>query len=221
MPDRVKCLHVLVAHALGVGAGVNPFGDEVVDAARQLGIRRAVRRGGRAGWFDRTVTRVAAMDCGTNSLRLLVADVDGRQLTDVVRRMEIVRLGEGVDRTGRLSDAALERTFRVLDDYAEVIDSHDVDRVRMVATSASRDAANRDVFVGGVVDRVGVAPEVISGDDEAELSFAGATRELRGGGATARAVPRRGHRRWLDGVRHRRRRPARARRARSTSAASG
>jgi exopolyphosphatase/guanosine-5'-triphosphate,3'-diphosphate pyrophosphatase len=126
------------------------------------------------------VTRVAALDCGTNSLRLLVADVNGSTLTDVVRRMEIVRLGEGVDRTGRLSEAALARTFGVLDIYAETIASLEVERVRMVATSASRDAANRDDFTAGVLERIGVAPEVISGAEEAALSFAGATRELRG-----------------------------------------
>jgi exopolyphosphatase / guanosine-5'-triphosphate,3'-diphosphate pyrophosphatase len=127
------------------------------------------------------VTRVAAIDCGTNSIRLLVADVDGDRLTDVVRRMEIVRLGEGVDRSGRLSDAGLQRTFAALDDYATVIRSHDVERTRMVATSATRDAANRSVFVDGVVTRLGVAPEVVTGDEEAALSFDGATRELRGG----------------------------------------
>jgi exopolyphosphatase/guanosine-5'-triphosphate,3'-diphosphate pyrophosphatase len=126
------------------------------------------------------MTRVAALDCGTNSLRLLIADVDGSRLTDVSRRMEIVRLGEGVDRTGRLSDAALERTFAVLDNYAAAIGVEDVERLRMVATSASRDAANREVFVDGVVERLGVAPEVITGDEEAALSFEGATRELRG-----------------------------------------
>jgi exopolyphosphatase / guanosine-5'-triphosphate,3'-diphosphate pyrophosphatase len=127
------------------------------------------------------VTRVAAIDCGTNSIRLLVADVDGDRLTDVVRRMEIVRLGEGVDRSGRLSDAGLQRTFAALDDYATVIRRHDVERIRMVATSATRDAANRSVFVDGVVTRLGVAPEVVTGDEEAALSFDGATRELRGG----------------------------------------
>jgi exopolyphosphatase/guanosine-5'-triphosphate,3'-diphosphate pyrophosphatase len=126
------------------------------------------------------VTRVAALDCGTNSLRLLIADVTAATLTDVVRRMEIVRLGEGVDRTGRLSEAALARTFAVLDEYATTIGSLDVERVRMVATSASRDASNRDEFVAGVVARLGVAPEVITGDEEAALSFEGATRELRG-----------------------------------------
>jgi exopolyphosphatase/guanosine-5'-triphosphate,3'-diphosphate pyrophosphatase len=124
--------------------------------------------------------RLAAIDCGTNSLRLLVADRDGNQLRDVVRRMEIVRLGEGVDRTGRFADRALERTFAVLDDYADAIDALDVEQVRMVATSASRDVSNRDVFVDGIVSRLGIAPEVVAGEEEAQLSFAGATAELRG-----------------------------------------
>jgi exopolyphosphatase / guanosine-5'-triphosphate,3'-diphosphate pyrophosphatase len=126
------------------------------------------------------VTRVAAIDCGTNSIRLLVADVEGSRLRDVVRRMEVVRLGAGVDRTGRLSDEGLARTFTALDDYAGEIRRLGAERVRMVATSASRDAANRDVFVAGVVDRLGAPPEVVSGDEEAALSFAGATRELIG-----------------------------------------
>jgi exopolyphosphatase/guanosine-5'-triphosphate,3'-diphosphate pyrophosphatase len=126
------------------------------------------------------VTRVAALDCGTNSLRLLIADVDGDDLSDVVRRMEIVRLGEGVDRTGRLSEAALGRTFTVLDSYAEQIRAAGVERIRMVATSATRDAENRSVFVAGVRDRLGVEPDVVSGDGEAALSFEGATRELSG-----------------------------------------
>jgi exopolyphosphatase / guanosine-5'-triphosphate,3'-diphosphate pyrophosphatase len=129
------------------------------------------------------MTRVAAIDCGTNSIRLLVADVDGDRLVDVVRRMEIVRLGEGVDRTGRLSEAGLQRTFAALDDYAAQIRGHGVEWIRMVATSATRDAANRAAFVEGVVQRLGVAPDVASGDEEAALSFDGATRELRGGGA--------------------------------------
>jgi exopolyphosphatase/guanosine-5'-triphosphate,3'-diphosphate pyrophosphatase len=133
------------------------------------------------------VTRVAALDCGTNSLRLLVADVDGSTLTDVVRRMEVVRLGEGVDRTGRLSEAALTRTFRVLDEYAGIIANSGVDAVRMVATSATRDAANREEFVIGVIERLGVAPEVIAGEEEAALSFDGATRELQG--STALEAP--------------------------------
>ncbi|HZN70957.1 MAG TPA: Ppx/GppA phosphatase family protein [Micromonosporaceae bacterium] len=124
--------------------------------------------------------RVAAVDCGTNSIRLLVADlpVDGGPLRDVVRRMEIVRLGEGVDRTGRLNPAAIERTRLTLADYAASIDRLAVDRVRMVATSATRDAANAEDFHAMVTATLGVAPEVVSGDEEARLSFTGAVRGL-------------------------------------------
>jgi exopolyphosphatase / guanosine-5'-triphosphate,3'-diphosphate pyrophosphatase len=125
------------------------------------------------------MTRVAAIDCGTNSIRLLVADVDGDILTDVVRRMEIVRLGAGVDRTGRLGDAGLARTFAALEDYAAEIRRLGAERVRMVATSATRDASNSDVFVAGVTERLGVPPDVATGAEEAALSFDGATRELR------------------------------------------
>ncbi|MEW2549896.1 Ppx/GppA phosphatase family protein [Streptomyces sp. NPDC047002] len=126
------------------------------------------------------MTKVAAIDCGTNSIRLLVADVDQAtgSLTDLDRRMTIVRLGQGVDRTGRLAPEALERTFAACRAYAEVIAAHGVARTRFVATSASRDASNRDDFVRGVVDILGVEPEVITGDEEAALSFTGATREL-------------------------------------------
>ena len=126
------------------------------------------------------MTRIAAIDCGTNSIRLLVAEVVDGRLDDVVRRMEIVRLGEGVDRTGRLSDAALARTFSALEDYAAQLQLLGAERVRMVATSATRDAANRDVFVTGVVDRLGVPPEVVSGSEEAALSFHGATADMSG-----------------------------------------
>ncbi|EFF91451.1 exopolyphosphatase [Streptomyces sp. e14] len=128
------------------------------------------------------MTRVAAIDCGTNSIRLLVADADPvtGELVDLDRRMTIVRLGQGVDRTGRLAPEALERTFAACREYAEVIERHGAERVRFVATSASRDAENRDEFVRGVVDILGVEPEVISGDQEAEFSFTGATRELTG-----------------------------------------
>lgn len=127
-------------------------------------------------------TRVAAIDCGTNSIRLLVADIDAGagKLVDVDRRMEIVRLGQGVDQTGRLSPQALERTFAALRTYASAIDELGAERVRMVATSATRDAANRADFVDGVVGILGIEPEVASGDEEAALSFAGATRELAG-----------------------------------------
>jgi len=125
--------------------------------------------------------RVAAIDCGTNSLRLLIADVDPRagRLDDVDRRMEIVRLGQGVDATGRLAPEALSRTFRVLEDYAGMIQRASAGLVRMVATSATRDAENAAEFVAGVTKILGVAPEVLSGDEEARLSFTGATAELQ------------------------------------------
>jgi len=124
--------------------------------------------------------RVAAIDCGTNSLRLLIADVDpgAGRLEDLARRMEIVRLGQGVDATGRLAPEALTRTFRVLEDYAGAIQRASATLVRMVATSATRDAANAGEFVAGVRKILGVAPEVLSGDEEARLSFTGATAEL-------------------------------------------
>ncbi|MEU6925273.1 Ppx/GppA phosphatase family protein [Streptomyces sp. NPDC046631] len=128
------------------------------------------------------MSRVAAIDCGTNSIRLLVADVDPStgELVELDRRMEIVRLGQGVDRTGRLAPEALERTFAACRQYAAVIEEHGARRVRFVATSASRDAENRDEFVRGVLEILGVEPEVISGDQEAEFSFTGATKELAG-----------------------------------------
>jgi exopolyphosphatase/guanosine-5'-triphosphate,3'-diphosphate pyrophosphatase len=132
------------------------------------------------------MTRVAAVDCGTNSIRLLVANVDQATgtLTDLDRRMEIVRLGQGVDESGRFSAAALDRTFAALATYASRIRELDVGRVRMVATSATRDAANRADFVAGVEGILGVPPEVVSGDEEAALSFAGVSRELAEAGAT-------------------------------------
>ena len=125
--------------------------------------------------------RVAAIDCGTNSIRLLIADIDQdrQRLVDIERRMEIVRLGEGVDRTGEFSPAALERTFTALDAYQGLIQQSGVEKVAMVATSATRDATNRDLFVAGVEARLGVKPKVISGQEEASLSFDGATRSLR------------------------------------------
>ena len=121
--------------------------------------------------------RVAAIDCGTNTIKLLIGalpEVD-------VREMRMVRLGQDLDRTGRIADEALVRAFGAIEEYAELIRSYDVppERVRFVATSASRDAANADVFVAGVRDRLGVEPEVVSGDVEAALSFDGAVRNLR------------------------------------------
>src|SRR5579859_1394965 len=126
--------------------------------------------------------RVAAIDCGTNSLRLLVADLypERGQLIELHRRMEIVRLGQGVDATGRLAPEALERTFRVLTEYATTIADSGARAVRMVATSATRDASNADEFRTGVRSILGVTPEVITGAQEAQLSFSGATAELAG-----------------------------------------
>jgi hypothetical protein len=211
MPDRVKCLHVLVAHALAAGPGVNPLGDEAIamlpewwrkgpcvqplvapDPADELPGEEeaevsdptAVRSGffAYAPLVPEGFSRVAAVDCGTNSIRLLVADVNPAtgELLELDRRMTIVRLGQGVDRTGRLAPEALERTFAACREYAEVIRELGAGKVRFVATSASRDASNRDEFVTGVVDILGVEPEVISGEREAEFSFTGATRELTG-----------------------------------------
>ena len=122
--------------------------------------------------------RVGAVDCGTNSIRLLVADVDGDRKADVHREMRVVRLGQGVDRTGELAVEALERTRLALVDYAATCRALGAERVRMVATSATRDARNRDDFRELVQDVLGVAPEVVSGDEEAALSFDGATRGL-------------------------------------------
>jgi exopolyphosphatase / guanosine-5'-triphosphate,3'-diphosphate pyrophosphatase len=129
--------------------------------------------------------RVAAIDCGTNSLRLLVADVDpgSGRLTDVDRRMEIVRLGQGVDSTGRLAPEALERTLGALRGYARIIGDRSAEAVRMVATSATRDAANAADFVSGVSGVLGLEPEVLSGEEEAYLSFVGATAEFGAGSA--------------------------------------
>ncbi|MEU2073706.1 Ppx/GppA phosphatase family protein [Streptomyces sp. NPDC013489] len=128
------------------------------------------------------MTRVAGIDCGTNSIRLLVADVhpETGDLIELDRRMTIVRLGQGVDKTGRLAPEALERTFAACRAYAEVIKDLGAEKLRFVATSASRDAENRADFVNGVVEILGVEPEVITGDQEAAFSFTGATGELHG-----------------------------------------
>ncbi|WP_447924720.1 Ppx/GppA phosphatase family protein [Georgenia muralis] len=140
------------------------------------------------------MTRVAAIDCGTNSIRLLIADTDGAgtgatactgtggepvlRLRDVERRMEVVRLGQGVDRTGRLDPVALERTLTAARAYADLCEAHGVERIRFVATSATRDAENVQDFVDGVRSALGVEPEVVSGAEEAELSFRGAASVL-------------------------------------------
>jgi exopolyphosphatase/guanosine-5'-triphosphate,3'-diphosphate pyrophosphatase len=128
---------------------------------------------------DGRPVRVAAIDCGTNSIRLLIADHrPGARLVDVVREMRIVRLGQGVDRTGRLAPEAIERTRDALIDYADLIERHGASSVRMVATSATRDAANRDAFATMVRAVLGADPEVITGAEEAALSFAGAVAGL-------------------------------------------
>jgi exopolyphosphatase/guanosine-5'-triphosphate,3'-diphosphate pyrophosphatase len=125
--------------------------------------------------------RVAAIDCGTNSIRLLISDIDTatNTATDVVREMRIVRLGEGVDKTNAFSPRALERTFKAVDEYDKLLLKHNVEHVRFVATSATRDAQNKAMFIKGVIDRLRIVPEVIAGVEEAALSFDGATRSLR------------------------------------------
>jgi len=133
------------------------------------------------------MTRVGAIDCGTNSIRLLIADVDpdSGMLTDLVRRMEIVRLGHGVDKTGVIAADAMARTLAQAREYATQCSDLDVERVRFVATSASRDARNAQEFVVGVrhaFAAFGVAPDVVTGHEEASLSFHGATGDLRAKG---------------------------------------
>lgn len=127
------------------------------------------------------MTRYGAIDCGTNALRLLVADVIDGELREVTREMRTVRLGEGVDSTGEFTPAALERTFAALDEYARMIDDLDVSGLRIVATSASREVRNADEMIDGFQRRVGVVPEVIDGLAEARLSYAGAVRGLPDG----------------------------------------
>ncbi len=126
------------------------------------------------------MTRVASVDCGTNTIKLLVADLDaatGEEHT-LVRQMRIVRLGQDVDRTGVLAEQALARTFAAVDEYAALVEAYGVHALRFCATSAVRDARNGDVFREGVRARLGVEPEVLSGDEEARLSYDGATRAL-------------------------------------------
>ncbi|MEO9248470.1 DUF501 domain-containing protein [Citricoccus nitrophenolicus] len=230
MPERVKCLHVLVGHSLAAGPGANPLGDEALDLIRGEWSVETCRCAG--AWdqeapvpskdLSRHVKRlagqqnpvqgaetaeptpepnpkpksvqepapgartVAAIDCGTNSIRLLVARLESgpdgvegtSRLVDLHREMRVVRLGEGVDATGRLSEAAMERTFAATEDYAAVIRRYGAESVRFVATSASRDAANAAEFTAGIRDLLGVEPEVVSGEEEAALSFAGAVSVL-------------------------------------------
>jgi exopolyphosphatase/guanosine-5'-triphosphate,3'-diphosphate pyrophosphatase len=136
---------------------------------------------------ERDHRRVAAIDCGTNSLRLLVADIypGSGQLVDLHRRMEIVRLGQGVDATGKLAPEALARTFAMLAEYAKTIADSGARSLRMVATSATRDASNASEFTAGVRRLLRIDPEVVSGAEEAYLSFSGATAELVVGAASS------------------------------------
>ncbi len=208
MPDRVKCLHVLAGQALAQGRGVNPLGDEVLDllgawwepgpvsppatspttpetrtpVVEEGAQPPVVEEGAQPPVVEEGAQRlsrnpVAAIDCGTNTIKLLIADLpDGPEL---VREARMVRLGQGIDRTGRIAEEALERTLAAVDEYADLIRRHGADRVRFVATSATRDAENRQVFVDGVSERLGVEPEVVTGAEEAALAYDGAVRHLR------------------------------------------
>ena len=122
--------------------------------------------------------RVAAIDCGTNSIRLLIADIDGSNFREITREMEVVRLGQGVDKTGAFHPDAIERTLAAVDKYAAEIARCGVEKVRFCATSATRDATNRALFIDGVKERLGIEPEVIAGEVEAALSFQGATKDF-------------------------------------------
>ncbi|NQW06226.1 MAG: exopolyphosphatase, partial [SAR202 cluster bacterium] len=124
------------------------------------------------------MNRVAAIDCGTNSIRLLIADITGDNFQELTREMEIVRLGQGVDATGAFDPEAIERTLAATKKYAEIIASKGVEKIRFCATSATRDASNRELFIDGVREILGIEPEVIPGTEEAALSFIGATKGL-------------------------------------------
>lgn len=128
--------------------------------------------------------RVAAVDCGTNTTKLMIATLSSEGADVQVRTSRMVRLGQGVDSTGRLADEAMERTFAAIDEYAALIrqsaeEGRPVERIRFCATSATRDASNGDVFFAGVRERLGIDPEVVAGHEEAHLSFDGAVRNLR------------------------------------------
>jgi len=124
------------------------------------------------------MSRVAAIDCGTNSIRLLIADIEGDNFREIYQTMEIVRLGEGVDRNKQFAPAAIERTLRAVSEFALEIKRRGATSIRFCATSATRDASNRDLFINGVFEILGVKLEVISGDEEAQLTFEGAVRQL-------------------------------------------
>ena len=125
------------------------------------------------------MSRVAAIDCGTNSIRLLIADITGDNFKEVLRTMEIVRLGQGVDQNKAFQPDAIDRTLNAVRLFKDQIASKGVEKIRFCATSATRDATNRNLFIDGVRDILGIEVEVIPGEEEAELSFIGATKELR------------------------------------------
>lgn len=123
--------------------------------------------------------RIAAIDCGTNTIKLLIGSFEGGHLDVLVREARMVRLGQDLDRTGVIADAALARAFEAIEEYAALIEAHGVERIRFVATSATRDARNASVFTAGVRERLGVDPEVVAGTEEAALAYDGAFRNLR------------------------------------------
>ena len=125
------------------------------------------------------MSRVAAIDCGTNSIRLLIADITGDNFKEVLRTMEIVRLGQGVDQNKAFHSDAIDRTLSAVRLFKDHIASKGVEKIRFCATSATRDATNRNLFIDGVREILGIEVEVIPGEEEAELSFIGATKELR------------------------------------------
>lgn len=124
------------------------------------------------------MSRVAAIDCGTNSIRLLIADITNGKFQEVLRTMEIVRLGQGVDENKSFHPDAIVRTLTAVKSFRDLIASKGVEKIRFCATSATRDATNRDLFIDGVREILGVQVEVIPGEEEARLSFLGATKEL-------------------------------------------
>ena len=125
------------------------------------------------------MSRVAAIDCGTNSIRLLIADIAGGNFKEVLRTTEIVRLGQGVDQNKAFHPDAIDRTLKAVELFRDQIASKGVEKIRFCATSATRDASNRNLFIDGVREILGIEVEVIPGEEEAELSFIGATKELR------------------------------------------
>lgn len=198
MPVRVKCLHALLAQSLVMGKGVNPIGDMVLskvknefdpnvckcttpwsDDADEIETEKLLNT---KSFNTNTIVGtnksvcVAAIDCGTNSIRLKIAKVNANGMRDVVPRMlRVVRLGQGIDETHMFAEDALQRVKSAAKEFAKVLSEHKIDAIRFVATSATRDALNRDVFEQMMFDELGVRPEVISGTEEAALSFLGAT----------------------------------------------